>query len=559
MRAQAELELRKKKSKTRTKEDSPFTTFQKTYSHNLVGFVHDCINFRGDEPTHYQDEILEIIPVEHKVSVRGPHGCGKTALSSWLILWGVLTSDDCKVPTTASVWRQLTKYLWPEVHKWAFRLKWNKICRPKFTRQELLTLSLKRSDTCEAFAVASDQPDYIEGAHGERVVYVFDEAKAIPDATFNAAEGAFSGAGEDTGREAYALAISTPGEPVGRFYDIHARSPGYEDWKAIHVTLEDAIKAGRISRNWAEQRKRQWGEKSAVYQNRVLGEFASSEDDNVIPLAWVEAANNRWLQWADDGKPGAFTSVGVDVGRGGDKSVFALRFGNAIDKLRRNDERDTMVVAGYTTAILSKYKGCAIIDVVGVGAGVVDRVRELGHEVVAFSAGSKTDKKDLSGEMGFDNKRSAAWWNLREMLDPNNDIGVAIPPDDMLTGDLTAPHWKVLSGGKYSVESKDDIRKRIGRSTDDGDAVVQAFWDGDEKEENYGGKATSVARESHAKAVEENNEEYLKLKYLGKRAFILQTKIGPWSISEGWERDVEKELAQEIAHKYKQFFRVENE
>jgi len=71
--------------------------------------------------------------------------------------------------------------------------------------------------------------------------------------------------------------------------------------------------------------------------------------------------------------------------------------------------------------------------------------------------------------------RAAAWWHLREMLDPAHGHAVALPPDDTLTGDLTAPHWKVQSGGKILIESKDDIRKRLRRSTDAGDAVVQAF------------------------------------------------------------------------------------
>jgi hypothetical protein len=75
------------------------------------------------------------------------------------------------------------------------------------------------------------------------------------------------------------------------------------------------------------------------------------------------------------------------------------------------------------------------------------------------------------------NKRSAAWWYLRELLDPANGHGIALPPDDLLTGDLTAPHWRITSGGKVQVESKDEIRKRLGRSTDDGDAVVMAFWE----------------------------------------------------------------------------------
>jgi hypothetical protein len=117
-----------------------------------------------------------------------------------------------------------------------------------------------------------------------------------------------------------------------------------------------------------------------------------------------------------------------------------------------------------------------IVDVIGVGGGVVDRLRELKIAVVAFNASEATDHKDRSKELGFLNKRAAAWWRLREMLDPAFGPELALPPDDLLTGDLTAPHWFVRSGAKIQIESKDEIKKRLGRSPDSGDAVVQAVW-----------------------------------------------------------------------------------
>ena len=121
----------------------------------------------------------------------------------------------------------------------------------------------------------------------------------------------------------------------------------------------------------------------------------------------------------------------------------------------------------------------ALVDVIGIGAGVLDRLREQGCRAEPFNASAGTSNKDASGELGFPATRSAEWWLLRELLDPSRGADVALPPDDLLLGDLTAAKWRVLSGGKIQVESKDDIRKRIGRSTDDGDAVVQAFWEED--------------------------------------------------------------------------------
>ena len=466
------------------KVDPPPSPMQR-YLHDPVAWVNDCIDFGDDgDLTPYQGDILGRIVPQKRVAARGPHGLGKTANAALAVHWFATTRDACgidwKVATTASAWRQLEHYLWPEIHKWARRIRWDVVGRDAYSEvRELLALNLKLSYGA-AFAVASNDHEKIEGVHADHVLYIFDEAKAIPAATFDAAEGAFSGAGSDTAAEAYALAQSTPGEPSGRFYEIHQRRAGTEDWWARHVTLAETIAAGRVSTEWAEQRKRQWGEQSALYANRVLGEFHSSDEDSVIPLAWVEAAVERWRAWDDTGRPGRaeFVIAGVDVAdEGGDQTVIAPRFGRFVDELRYSTLEDTMQTAGRVAALLSKYgRGRAIVDHTGIGVGVTHRLQEQGFEGVPFVAAQGTDMKDRSGEFGFVNKRAAAWWSMREMLDPQYEENIALPDDDLLIGDLTAPKWEVKSGGRIQVEKKDEIRKRIGRSTDSGDAVVQAFF-----------------------------------------------------------------------------------
>ena len=461
-------------SERRLSGGDAYGTFQTAYRDDPAGFVLDCFLWRGEEgPAFYQAEVLQQLPVSHREAVRGPHALGKTAVASWALLWFALTRDgrDWKAVTTASAWRQLEKYLWPEVHKWARRLDWEAIGRPPFGKEELLMLALHLK-TGQAFAVASDNAAFIEGAHADELLYIFDEAKEIPPNTWDAAEGAFASG------NCYALAISTPGEPQGRFYEIHSRKAGLTDWHVRHVTKEEAIVAGRMDATWAAARALQWGTESAVYQNRVEGNFAAQEADGVIPLSWIEAANRRWQDWHDAGRPGSFVAVGADVARGGeDATVLALRFGDAISELRRYHQADTMHTTGYVKAVLDSHGGQAVVDVIGIGAGVVDRLREQGHgNVVPFNAGARTEYRDSSGELGFVNARSAAWWNLRERLNPTGARPIALPEDDLLTGDLAAPRWKMQSGGMIAVESKDDIKKRLHRSTDSGDAVMQAFW-----------------------------------------------------------------------------------
>lgn len=471
-------ELRQKREKLAALEaEKARSSGARRYWSDPLGFLRECFKWpEGRGPAAYQEQAVADLFAYKRLAIRGPHGLGKTALASWAVLIFALTreGEDWKIITTASAWRQLEVYLWPEIHKWARLLDWQKLGRAPFSDAELLQLNLKLS-TGQASAVASNQPALIEGAHADHILYLFDESKSIPPETWDAAEGAFAG-GSDGALEAFALAVSTPGEPAGRFYDIHKRKPGYEDWHTRHVTVQEAITAGRVSESWVAQRAKQWGRSSAVFINRVLGEFASSDEDSVIPLSWVEAATARW-EAEGDAALGPFTCLGVDVARSGsDATVLAPRYGWRIDTLRASSLEDTMQTTGRVSGVLRAQGGYAVVDVIGIGAGVVDRLREQGLSVVAFNAGEGTDRLDSSGELGFVNKRSAAWWAMREILDPASGCPVALPPDDLLVGDLTAPKWRVTSGGRIQVESKDEIRKRLGRSTDSGDAVIQAFW-----------------------------------------------------------------------------------
>lgn len=450
-----------------------------------AGFVRDGIVWQpGKEPAGYELEILDDLVEHRRVAVRGPHGLGKTTTASWAMHWFALSREaaqvDWKIVSTASVYRQLREYLWPEVHKWAKRLNPGTVDPDVLVADRTLLNMAVRLDYGSAFAASPSDHEKIEGAHADHILYVFDEAKMIPDDVWDAAEGALAADGVD-GKEAYALAISTPGEPAGRFYSIHDGRAGLEDWHVNHVTLGQAIDAGRISRRWASNRRRQWGATSALYLNRVEGEFASSSSDGTIPLRWIEAANERWHQLAGDFGPR--TDVGVDVARTGlDDTTFAIYHADrdAVSKVRAKHgimtTETTEIARGY-----GKPDGAGparlVVDVIGIGAGVVDQLRKARERVVAFNASASTDRTDSSGELTFVNTRSAAWWHVRELLDPDRPAGatLALPPDDDLTGELAAPTWRVKNR-RIAVEGKDEIRKRIGRSTDKADAVIQALW-----------------------------------------------------------------------------------
>lgn len=268
--------------------------------------------------------------------------------------------------------------------------------------------------------------------------------------------------------------------------------------------IPDDLRPMLLSPLWVEERLHRWvgrtteakdiaqqAAASSLFTAKVRGLFPSSSSEGVIPLGWVELAMARWRDWSSARErtlPGA-TTLGVDVaGSGTDESCIATRTGLITHSLEKYPQVDTMEVAAYVAAKLNPYgseeilgkrvwTARAAVDVIGIGSGVYDRLRELDYPVEPFVAsGSATGLHDRSGEFGFTTLRSAAWWNLRELLDPSRGYGVMLPDDEMLKADLCSPRWKNVSGGKIKVEPKDEVRKRLGRSTDAGDAVVMSYF-----------------------------------------------------------------------------------
>lgn len=432
-------------------------------SNEWLDYVDDPVEFveeiLGGDPADYQEEALSKLVEERRVSLRGPHGLGKTALAAWAVLWFACTRpDDTKIPTTASAWRQLEKFLWPEIRKWARLADWGKWQSIGGIVPELFILKLKVGEGCEAFALASDNEELIEGAHGTNLLYVFDESKAIPHATWDAAEGAFA-----TG-DVYWLAISTPGDRGGRFYDIQRHAPGLEDWWVKHVALEEAIAAGRVHQDWADARKRQWGENSPIYQARVLGEFPEHSDDTLISLTWIEAARERKLSYKDHPQ-----IVGVDIARyGSDDSAMIMRQGPVVLKGSWWHGNDTMQSAGKVKITNIKAK----VDVVGIGSGVVDRLKEQDYPVEGINVGWAAIDKEH-----FANLKSELYWNLRIMFSADEiDLSqLSQTVYDRLSGELTSIKYDYTSKGQIRIEPKDKTRKRIGRSPDVADALCLAY------------------------------------------------------------------------------------
>ena len=209
------------------------------------------------------------------------------------------------------------------------------------------------------------------------------------------------------------------------------------------------------------------------------GDFnAGIEDDpwQVIPTAWVEAAQARWKK---PDKLAPMESLGCDVARGGrDQTILARRHGMWFDVPQVYPGAatpDGPTVAGL--CIAAKRDDAVIhIDVIGVGSSPYDFLNDARQQVVGVNVSEAATATDQSGRLRFKNLRSQLWWKFREALDPSNNTGICLPPDPRLLADLCAPTWE-LTGSTIYVASREQILAKIGRSPDYGSAYILAMLD----------------------------------------------------------------------------------
>ena len=216
----------------------------------------------------------------------------------------------------------------------------------------------------------------------------------------------------------------------------------------------------------------------------LYGDFQAGMSDDpwqVIPTAWVEEAQARWKERRPKGE---MLSIGVDVARGGkDNTTLAPRHKTPdtdhwFDRIQTHPGSETPdgpKVAGLVIGA-RRNEATILIDVIGVGASPYDVLNGMGLDVYGVNVAEKSSARDRSGRLSFFNLRSQLWWQFRELLDPANDTGVALPPDPQLAKELCAPKWE-LSSTAIKVESREDIIKRIGVSPDRATAVIMASMD----------------------------------------------------------------------------------
>jgi len=220
------------------------------------------------------------------------------------------------------------------------------------------------------------------------------------------------------------------------------------------------------------------------------GNFMAAREDSsnqAIPTAWVLEAQNRWRPDPPEGIP--MTGMGCDISGGGkDPMVIACRHdgwyaelikvqGHELDQDQLGRQQAGTIVANR------RQEAMVIVDMGGgYGSSTFEHLKDNRIDPFPYKGAEKTTRRTIDRNLGFTNVRTAAYWGFREALDPNQDGGstIALPRDQRLLADLTAPTFTLKPNG-IALETKEKVCERLGRSTDDGDAVVMAWFAGDKR------------------------------------------------------------------------------
>jgi hypothetical protein len=281
--------------------------------------------------------------------------------------------------------------------------------------------------------------------------------------------------------ESELYAFGVPKGTANLFFDLHQRAtqalPGYHTRTfTSHDSpwLSASALAGLI-----EEMRTLGGE--LLVDQEIFGRFVNIQGGGlkVIPEAWVRLAQQRWAALTQPPRPP--DALGVDVARGGeDTTVLSPRWGVYFGRVTEIPGSRTPDGPSVRDLILPEVGPDTLVnvDVVGVGTSPYDFTKQAHARTRPINFGAGSDARDSTDNYDFANLRAEAYWTFREALDPVSGLGLALPPDEQLVQDLISVGWEPR-GGKILIESKKDIKKRIGRSTNKGDAVVQAFMEED--------------------------------------------------------------------------------
>jgi hypothetical protein len=410
-----------------------------------------------------QREIARAIRDHRLVAVHSAQDVGKSYVAAVITCWWVVTHrvGDAFVITSAPTQKQVEAVLWREIRRIhaAADLPGTITGTEWKIGGELVAMGRKPADYAQGA---------FQGIHAPHVLLILDEAAGVHQDIWTQARTQMANEGSAM------LVIGNPDDPASEFARVCA--PG-SPWRVIHIDglgspnftgeeIPEKIARQLISPAWERDMAHRFGEGSPIYCSKVRGLFPEESEDALIPLAQIRAAQDRF-----ENAPAKAETLGVDVARfGNNETVIVARAGGIAWIVSRARKEDTMRTVGRIKLAREELSASTVIvDVIGVGGGVVDRLKEDRVPVTPFIAGEAA--KDPAR---FANAKAEANWRLRERFE---DGEITICRDEDLLAQLSGIRYGIDSSQRIRIESKEDARSRGVASPDIADALALCFSD----------------------------------------------------------------------------------
>jgi hypothetical protein len=421
-----------------------------------------------------QREIAQTLVERKRVAVQSAHGVGKSFLAATLAAWwvDVHPADEVMVVTTAPSLDQVHAILWEEI-------------RGLHDRAGLAGV-VQRTDRWlvggRLVGMGRKPPDYSEsafqGIHRRFVLVILDEACGIPAWLWTAVETI------TTGDECRILAIGNPDDPQSHFRFLCQGRPG---WEHIAIScfdspnftgeeIPESLRGLLTSKQWAEDRAAEWGTDNPLYIAKVLGQFPSDHPWSVVRMSDISACRIGTPRAPHEALP---VELGVDVGGGLDETVIRERRGMVAGREWKELSDQPETISRLILKAIRESGATAVkIDSIGVGAGVVGEMKNLKaagvHDAKIYGVNVAEKAHD---PVKFFNLRSQLWWECGRLAFQDRAVDVSrMENADSTVAQLLETHYEHDLKGRVKVEPKDEIRKRIGRSPDNADAWLLAYY-----------------------------------------------------------------------------------
>jgi phage terminase large subunit len=422
-------------------------------------------------PDVWQGEFLEAVPLNQRLALKACKGPGKSCGMAWVVWWFMTCFTHPKILATSVTGDNLRDGLWAELAYWRNK---SQMTQDLFEWQVERLYAREYPETWFASARTwskqadkSQQANTLAGIHAKNTLIVLDESGSIPSGVVAAADATLSTHSADGVPEVHKIIqAGNPTQTEGPLWDACTRDRALWWVKEITGDPDAPDRSPRVSKEWAQSMIDTWGRDNPWVMVNVFGKFPPAQADKLLGVEAVNTAMRRnYVKEVWEDEPLVF---GVDVARqGDDRSVIFGRQGRIAFRPWTFRNLDLMDLSSRVARLIDEHTPDAVfVDESGIGAGVVDRLIQLGYEIHPVGFGSKANDSKR-----FVNRRAEMWWNMADWVKAQG----ALPDLPDLVPELTGPSYWFTGSDKLQLESKDDLKERGLVSPDLADALALTF------------------------------------------------------------------------------------